>query len=261
MDLERLGAAALAGRLWPGAAFSATPGPGHRRPLHRRRAAIRARSRRSRHEQGESHAANLAPALLGLTVDHLDAAAFIVLVGGLPGTGKSSLAAALADRLPVVVLRTDEVRAGHAEPGGAYGEGRYAPTAIAQNYRVLLDQAAPLLRSGESVVLDGSWSRDDLRSLAAEHARERSATSSNFIAWHRPRSRTLGPRNVLDPRRSFRGNPDGRRGDGGEFRPVAAASILDTSRSLDEAVTDALPALGATAPPLSGTAHASGSDD
>ena len=185
----------------------------------------------------------------------------LVLIGGLPGTGKSTLAAALADRLPVVVLRTDELRAGHAEQGGAYGQGRYAPTAVAENYRVLLDQAAPLLRSGESVVLDGSWSRNDLRSLAAELARE---TLSDLVELH-----CVAPTSITNARIAERA----RRGDdpseatpmvaeamAASFDAWPAASIVDTSRSLDEAVAEALRALGATAPPLSGTASASGSD-
>ena len=44
------------------------------------------------------------------------------------------------------------------------------------------------------------------------------------------------------------------------FDPWPAASIVDTSRSLAEAVAEALRAVGATAPPLSGTVRASGSD-
>ena len=102
----------------------------------------------------------------------------LVLVGGLPGTGKSTLAAALAERLPVVVLRTDELRAGPPGQGGSYGQGRYTPDSIAANYRTLVDHAARLLRSGESVVLDGSWSSATARGLAAGIAE---TTSSDLV--------------------------------------------------------------------------------
>ena len=48
---------------------------------------------------------------LDLSRAHLrDAQVQIVVVGGAPGTGKSTVAAALGDRLGAVVLRTDEVR-------------------------------------------------------------------------------------------------------------------------------------------------------
>ena len=202
MDLERLGAPAMAARLlaWH-REFSADTWPeslAHHFVAYR--AAVRAKVTSIRHEQGESHAADLVRSLLGLAVDHLERGRVrLVLIGGLPGTGKSTLAAALADRLRVVVLRTDELRAGHAEHGGAYGQGRYAPTAVAKNYRVLLDQAAPVLRS-RRIGRAGRIMEPQRLALAGCRAREgtRSATSSSSIAWHRPRSRTLGSRNVLD---------------------------------------------------------------
>jgi aminoglycoside phosphotransferase family enzyme/predicted kinase len=264
MDLERLGAPALADLLlaWH-REFSADTWPeslAHHFVAYR--AAVRAKVTSIRHEQGESHAADLVRSLLGLAVDHLERGRVrLVLIGGLPGTGKSTLCAALADRLRVVVLRTDELRAGHAEDGGAYGQGRYAPTAVGENYRVLLDQAAPLLRSGESVVLDGSWSRNDLRSLAAELARD---TLSDLVELH-----CVAPSSITNARIAERT----RRGDdpseatqmvaeamAASFDEWPAASIVDTNRSVDEAVAEALRALGATAPPRSGTASASGSD-
>ncbi|HEX2381767.1 MAG TPA: AAA family ATPase [Acidimicrobiales bacterium] len=264
MDLERLGAPALAARLlaWH-REFSADTWPeslAHHYIAYR--AAVRAKVSSIRHEQGDSHAADLARSLLGLAVDHLERGRVrLVLIGGLPGTGKSTLAAALADQLPVVVLRTDELRAGHAKQGGAYGEGRYAPTAVAQNYHALLDQAAPLLRSGESVVLDGSWSRNDLRSLAAELARE---TLSDLVEL-----RCVAPTSITNARidkRALRGDdpseatPMIAEAMAASFDPWPAASKVDTSRSLDEAVAETLSAFGASAPPLSGTPRASGSD-
>ena len=166
MDLERLGAPTLAGRLltWH-REFSADTWPeslAHHYIAYR--AAVRAKVTSIRHQQGEPHAAALARSLLGLALDHLERGRVrLVLVGGLPGTGKSTLSAALADQLPVVVLRTDELRAGRAQPDSAYGEGRYTATAVVANYRALLDHARQLLRSGESVVLDGSWSRAKVR--------------------------------------------------------------------------------------------------
>ena len=181
MDLERLGAPTLAGRLltWH-REFSADTWPeslAHHYIAYR--AAVRAKVTSIRHQQGEPHAAALARSLLGLALDHLERGRVrLVLVGGLPGTGKSTLSAALADQLPVVVLRTDELRAGRAQPDSAYGEGRYTATAVVANYRSLLDHARQLLRSGESVVLDGSWSRAEFRALAADLA---TTTASDLV--------------------------------------------------------------------------------
>ena len=70
----------------------------------------------------------------------LDARVQLVVVGGLPGTGKSTLAAALGDELGWPVLRSDEVRkelAGldpldHAP--AAYGTGLYAPSITDATY-------------------------------------------------------------------------------------------------------------------------------
>ena len=107
--------------------------------------------------------------LLDLCARHLDLARVrLVLVGGLPGTGKSTLATALSDRLGLALLRSDEVRkdlvgvAHHlAAPGTAYT--RETTTAT---YTTLLDRARTLLAHGESVVLDATWPTEALRDVA-----------------------------------------------------------------------------------------------
>jgi predicted kinase len=98
-------------------------------------------------------------------------------VGGLPGTGKSSLAAALGHALGATVLRSDEVRkeqAGLTTTQAApapYGAGLYTPGATAATYETLVDWARVALGLGETVVLDASWSsagwRDRARQVAA----------------------------------------------------------------------------------------------
>jgi aminoglycoside phosphotransferase family enzyme/adenylate kinase family enzyme len=87
----------------------------------------------------------------------------LIAVGGAPGTGKSTLAGAVADRLNMVVLSSDRLRkelAGidpmvHATAG--WQEGIYAPAWTRRTYAELLDRATALLARGESVVLDASW--------------------------------------------------------------------------------------------------------
>ncbi|MGV1009141.1 MAG: AAA family ATPase [Dermatophilaceae bacterium] len=104
---------------------------------------------------------------------HLAAAQVrLVLVGGLPGTGKSNLATAVAERLGAVVLRSDEVRKELAgldpltpAPAG-FGEGIYTTAATETAYQGLMQRAAALLALGETVVLDASFSDARWRAVA-----------------------------------------------------------------------------------------------
>jgi aminoglycoside phosphotransferase family enzyme/predicted kinase len=111
-----------------------------------------------------------------LTVRHLEAARVrAILVGGLPGTGKTSVARSVAERAGAVVLSSDEVRRELAVPvsGPTPGvdEGRYSPAARSAVYAELLGRARALLERGESVVLDASWSDASERRLARDMAR------------------------------------------------------------------------------------------
>ena len=110
-----------------------------------------------------------------LALKHLRSArSALVLVGGLPGTGKSTLAAGLADETGWVVVRSDEVRQQRPlEPD------RYAPEAVAAVYDELLRTARKHLEEGESVILDASWVSAEQRARAAQVAQE---TASELLA-------------------------------------------------------------------------------
>ena len=109
-------------------------------------------------------------ALFDLALAHLEAGRVrLVLVGGAPGSGKSTLSAALGDELGAVVLRTDEVRRrADLSPG-------YDPEAVAATYRRMLDDAERLLGLGESVVLDATFGDATWREAAREVATRASA--------------------------------------------------------------------------------------
>ena len=135
------------------------------------RAHIRAKVTILRHLQRGEPVGQHASDLLDLSLRHLETGQVrLIVVGGLPGTGKSTLAAGIADRLGAVVLRTDEVRQRIDSDGPRYGS-----EAVTATYRQLLSEAERLLRLGESVVLDATWNDATLRSEARAVA---AATSS-----------------------------------------------------------------------------------
>jgi hypothetical protein len=179
MDLERLGAPELAGRFldWY-AEFSADPAPPSLRHHYvAYRAFVRAKVACLRSAQGDEEAAADAAAHAALTVEHLRAGAVrLILVGGLPGTGKSTLAGGLADRLGAVLLSSDRLRkelAGIPPESAAaapYERGIYAPEWTERTYAELVARAGTLLGRGESVVLDASWIRARHRDLARDVA-------------------------------------------------------------------------------------------
>jgi aminoglycoside phosphotransferase family enzyme/predicted kinase len=102
----------------------------------------------------------------------------LVAIGGLSGTGKTSLALALAPRIGAipgaVVLRSDVLRkrlAGVAldRPMPA---GSYTPESSAAIYRELVAQAAIALRTGHSVIADAVFARSEERAAIAQAARQ-----------------------------------------------------------------------------------------
>lgn len=141
------------------------------------RAQVRSKVACLRADQGDESAAIEAVDRLETCRAHLESARVrLVLVGGLPGTGKSTVAAALSDELGWPVIRSDVVRkelAGVAPGAGApaaVGEGIYAPAMTSQTYEAMISQARTMLNFGESVILDASWTSEGERSLAADMA-------------------------------------------------------------------------------------------
>jgi uncharacterized protein len=162
--------------------------------------------------QGDDAAADDAAGLLDIACNHLERGQVaLVLVGGLPGTGKSTLAAGLADRFGWSVLRSDEVRkdlagVAHTERvDSRFGEGLYGPAVTAATYRELLERARRLLELGEAVVLDASWidrrQRADAVTLAHDTCSELvelECTAPSEVATGRLRQRARVAVNVSD---------------------------------------------------------------
>ena len=209
MDLERLGAADLGQRFagWY-AEFSgdlAPPSLLHHYVAYR--AFVRAKIASIKAGQGAAAAGRDARQLGDLTLQHLRAGTVtLVLIGGLPGAGKSALAGAVAGRLDWTVLSSDRIRkelAGispEARAAAPYSAGIYSSSWTTRTYAELLRRAADLLACGESVLLDASWSVAELRAAARELAAEQHAhlaelrcVVSPALARRRLLSRPPGP--------------------------------------------------------------------
>ena len=181
MDLERLGHPGLALRfLHLYREYSGDTAP--ESLLHHYvayRAMVRAKVARLRHRQGDAAAAAEAEDLLRIAFLHAERARVaLLLVGGAPGTGKSTLSTALADALGCQVLRSDEVRrellgVGHDAPpmSAPFGEGAYTQDGTDATYLALLHRAEHLMRRGHAVVLDATWREARWRRAAALVAR------------------------------------------------------------------------------------------
>ncbi|MEV5302688.1 AAA family ATPase [Amycolatopsis methanolica] len=174
MDLERLGAGDLAETLMDSyVEHSGDPALRHHYLAYR--AFVRVKVACLRFAQGNDVAAELARSYADLALRHLRLGrSWLVLVGGLPASGKSTLADAIAGRLEATVLRTDRIRKELAgitpEDSAGYREGLYDQAQTDRTYAEMLRRAADLLALGETVVLDASWSDAGQRRAAAEVA-------------------------------------------------------------------------------------------
>jgi predicted kinase len=92
----------------------------------------------------------------------------LVMVGGLPGVGKSTLAGQLARRAGFSVVRSDVVRKELAGPDGAEAEfehGHYSPAWTKRTYAECLRRAEDMLRRGERVIVDASFREEARRRM------------------------------------------------------------------------------------------------
>ncbi|MBI4307724.1 MAG: AAA family ATPase [Chloroflexi bacterium] len=176
----------------------------------------------------------------------------LFITTGLVGTGKTTLAHDVAERLGVRVISSDVVRKELAaippterrfEP---FDRGIYSPEMTAQTYDALFAEARRSLAAGQSVILDASFRLAHHRKLAAALAEGMSAeffvleaVCPEAVIMERLQKRVREGRSPSD------GRPEIYAAQKRSYDPVAEADsahhlVVDTSRPRERAVDDVL---------------------
>jgi uncharacterized protein len=147
------------------------------------RAAMRAHVTLAMKHGEESWRRDEATYLLDCALSYLEPqSASLIAIGGVSGTGKSTLAAALAPEIGrrpgAVVLRSDVVRKQlwGADELGQLPPAAYEESFTARVYRALAERAGAALAGGHSAIVDAVFGHADQRKAVEKLARKHGAT-------------------------------------------------------------------------------------
>ena len=174
----------------------------------------------------------------------------LVLIAGLPGSGKSTLGRALAETAGFTVIRSDEIRkeladarAGAALPTHAFGDGLYTPAWNERTYLECLRRAEVLLFEGRRVLIDASLREDVRRCLFLDAARRWGITACLILCKADPTT----IRERLDLRRDDESDADwaiyqesARQWEELGPRTVKVARLIDTGGGRERSLLQAL---------------------
>jgi aminoglycoside phosphotransferase family enzyme/predicted kinase len=205
------------------------------------RAHVRAKVAALRWQQGDDASADDARLHHAQARDHLRRArGTLLLLGGGPGTGKTTLADALSGALgwPTVdsdTLRKDLRGVDHNDHRVDMHPDLYSDTTTEDTYRLLIDHASTLLAAGESVIIDATWARAAHREVARRAAHRHGAQLVEIECSLHPE---LAKQRVLERQRSGTDASDATPDLVGGVRDNWSSAIsVDTSASV-EAVCD-----------------------
>ena len=207
------------------------------------RAHVRAKVGCVRVAQGDTSRAEQVRSLHHLAVDALTTGRVrLIILGGLPGTGKSTIAAELGARHGWPVIDSDVIRKQRfglnpwRRPASHQLPHLYGQASTEATYEELFDRAEVLLHHGSSVILDASWNSAghrrtarDLANRTASDLFEVQCTVSTETAHRRLGERVLAASDadqaVYDDMKS-------------RFDPWPEATLVETDAKVEESLAE-----------------------
>ncbi len=129
----------------------------------------------------------------------------LIMMCGLPGTGKSHAARAIARPFEAMVIRTDVVRKELARSASLDQADLYSNDATRQTYARVLERAMDELEHGRTVIVDATFSQTQQRDMFIRAARDRGnpyvlieITCEEATVRHRLRQRAADATEVSD---------------------------------------------------------------
>ena len=208
------------------------------------RAVVRAKVDCIRFSQGNIDAASDASRHLSLAIEHLTSGAVrLGLIGGGPGTGKTTLAHSVAERVKAEVISTDDLRRDLQESNAICGDagildaGLYGPENVSAVYREVIRRADMMLTHGRSVILDATWRDPRHRDLAHQLVDETHCALLELVCTAPVQAATDRVRRR--PSGSSEATPDMVPSLAATHGEWPNAHRIDTSRSLDASIDEA----------------------